>query len=114
VRGFWAWWSLHEVTILIVALLANALMWIGAAWFLPPEQGGPAVLAAFLLLVAWGILSAVADFKRKAQREHEFEHLFDGRETPPSILEINVELRRLELLDTIDRMQREDPFGDGR
>lgn len=107
-KGFWAWWSLHEVTILSVALLANALMWIGAAWFLPPEQGGLTVLAAFLLLVAWGILSAIADFKRKAQREHEFEHLFDGRETPPMPEGVQAELDRIEWLQrAYDRIDRE-------
>jgi hypothetical protein len=108
VKGFWGWWSPHETTTLSIALLANALMGIGAAWFLPPEQGAVAVVSAFLLLVAWGILSAVADFKYKAQREHDFEHLLDGRGTPPMPEAVQAELDRIEWLQrAYDRIDRE-------
>lgn len=107
-KGFWAWWSLHEPATLSITLLANALIWIGAAWFLPRDQAGSAVAVVFLLLVAWGILSAVSDFKLKAQREHDFEHLFDGRETPPMPEAVQAELDRIEWLQrAYDRIDRE-------
>jgi hypothetical protein len=108
VKGFWAWWSLYELDILIDLLVINALNAICAGWFEPTAVAAGTMVSAFLLLVAWGILSAVADFKRKTQREHEFEHLFDGRETPPMPEGVQAELDRIAWLQRqFDRIDRE-------
>jgi hypothetical protein len=107
-KGFWVWWYLHEPDILIYLLVINALNAICADWFEPTAVAGVTMVSAFLLLVTWGILCSITDFKRKAQREHEFEHLFDGRETPPMPEGVQAELDRIEWLQrACDRTDRE-------
>lgn len=107
-KGFWAWWLQREPRVLVFVLLANALMAIGAGWFLPPVMGSWALGGAFLLLVGWGILCARGEHHRHLKLDERYAHLFNQPDRPPSELEVRVELRRLELLERIERMQRED------
>jgi hypothetical protein len=59
----------------------------------PSASTAGTMVSAFLLLVAWGI---------------EFEHLFDGRETPPMPEGVQAELDRIAWLQRqFDRIDRE-------